>query len=117
MSTVMDDWGKQKDGVPERWHGFSLQPVGNSAVIVNNGGKRPASPYWEKVSALLADGKPHKPSELRAVCGITGNAATKDGKALTAELNFWIGEGLVTVQGNTSTRTYQLAPKVAGVAA
>jgi len=115
LSTVNEDGGKQKDGPAIEWHGFSLATVGNSAIVVNNGGKRPLSPYWEKCLTVLGDTLPHGTTELREACAIAGTMQSAEGKRLKTELDHWVRDGLVIREGSTKNTTYRLADHVSGV--
>jgi RecA-family ATPase len=117
LSTMNEDGGKQKDGKAIEWHGFSLAPVGNSAIVVNNGGTRPLSPYWSQCLPVLQDKKPHGTTELREATGITGTMQSAEGKRLKTELDHWVRDGLVIREGSTKSTTYRLSEQAAGVLA
>lgn len=117
LSTMNEDGGKQKDGRAIEWHGFGLQTVGNSAIVVNNGGTRPLSPYWAQCFPVLEDLKPHSTTELREATGITGTMQSAEGKRLKNELDHWVRDGLVIREGSTKNTTYRLAEHVKAVAA
>ncbi|QRY40858.1 AAA family ATPase [Microbacterium hominis] len=114
LSTRNDDGGKQKDGQAIEWHGFALQPFETSAIVVNNGGKRPLSPYWGKSLEVLRDGKAHSSTELKDACGIDGDMRSAEGKRLARELEHWVRDELVS---RTGSRTRPLYTASAGVLA
>ncbi len=112
LSTRLEDGGKQKDGVMEEWHGFSLQPVGKSAVIMNDGGnRRPDSPLRKKAMALLADGNAWSGTDLRAELGIEGSSRSAEGKALLYQLGLAERDGLVEKTGAKSGMRYRATDK------
>ncbi|TDL43591.1 AAA family ATPase [Microbacterium oleivorans] len=115
VSTRQEDGGKQKDGEEKAWVGFGLQPTLNSAVLVNSG-KRPTSPYWEPVYQLLSDGKGHKAAELRAACGMEGDARSAEAKRLSTQLDKWMSDKLITREGATANTLYRLSDQMKGVA-
>ncbi len=115
LSTQNEHGGKQKDGRAIEWHGFALQPVLNSAVVVNNGGKRPLSPYWELCLVALQEG-PKSTTELREAAGITGDMRSDEGKRFKRELDHWEKAELVVRGGSKTRPVYTLAPHVAAVA-
>lgn len=114
LSTRNEDGGKQKDGVAIQWHGFSLAPVLNSAIVVNNGGKRPLSPNWEKCLPLLEEGEAGT-TALRKACGIEGDMRSAEGKRFKYELDHWEEDGLVTKGGGKTNPTYTLSDAFKGV--
>lgn len=116
LSTRNEDGGKQKDGKALLWHGFALQSVLNSAIVVNNGGKRPVSPLWGKCLTVLRDGEKHGTTELREVCGIEGNMQSAEGKKLGREIQHWLDDGLIVKEGSTKSTTYRLSEQMRAVA-
>ena len=114
LSTKNDHGGKQKDGMAIEWHGFSLQQVLNSAVVVNNGGKRPLSPFWEKCLPLLQEGT-QSSTALREACGIDGDMRTGPGKRFKRELDHWEKDGLVVKSGTKTRPVYELSDAYKGV--
>lgn len=114
LSTKNDHGGKQKDGKAIEWHGFSLQPVLNSAIVVNNGGKRPLSPAWEKCLVALQEG-PQTTTDLRAAAGVEGDMKTAEGKRFKRELDHWEKAGLVVKAGSKTRPLYALSDAFKGV--
>jgi hypothetical protein len=114
LSTQNEDGGKQKDGPALVWHGFGLQPVGSSAIVVNNGGKRPLSPYWEKSLAALQGG-PQSATDLREACGIEGDMRSAEGKRLSREIDHWVRDALITKSDSKTRPVYTLAAHVEAV--
>ena len=108
LSTQNDDGGKQKDGAALAWHGFALQSVGRSAIVVNNGGKRPLSPYWAKCLQALQEG-PQSSSQLRAACDIEGDMRSAEGKRLGREIAHWLQDELITKSGGDTRPVYSLS--------
>lgn len=115
LSTQSADGGKQKDGTEIAWHGFGLQSVGNSAVVVNNGGKRPLSPYWAQSLVILQDGAAHSTSEIRQACGIDGDIRSAEGKRLKREIDHWEDAGLVVRSGTKTRPMYALTAQAKAV--
>lgn len=116
LSTQNDDGGKQKDGAAFAWHGFALQSVGKSAIVVNNGGKRPMSPYWEKCLKVLQTG-PQSASQLRDACGIEGDMRTGEGKRLGREVEHWLRDELITKSDSKTRPVYSLSAQAEAVLA
>lgn len=109
ISTLSDHNGKIKDGQEEEWHGFKLQPVLDSCVVVNDGGRvSPVSPHWDVVRGILADGAEHPSRELYEACGIpssTSNEYTQWSRLMKS----WVKDGLITKTGTTRA-TYSMPP-------
>lgn len=109
LSTRLEDGGKQKDGPMEEWHGFILQPVGNSAVITNDGlNRRPQNALQLKALEVLSDGAEWSGVALREELGIKGDSRSKDARALLTQLEFAERDGLITKSGSTRSVKYQV---------
>ncbi|GEB46641.1 hypothetical protein MTE01_25860 [Microbacterium testaceum] len=78
--------------------------MGNSAVLTNSG-KRPSSPHWPIVAAVLIDSEEHKAAELREACEVDGDARPAGAKALGRENDEWIADGLIERHGKTANTT------------
>lgn len=109
LSTRLEDGGKQKDGVMEEWHGFTLQPVGKSAVITNDGlNRRPQNVLQKKALAILADGAEWSGVALREELGIKGDSRSKDARALATQLEYAERDGFILKTGSTRSVKYQV---------
>ncbi|MGN7976518.1 AAA family ATPase [Microbacterium sp. 22195] len=109
LSTRLEDGGKQKDGVMEEWHGFTLQPVGKSAVIMNDGNnRRPESPLRKQALEVMSDGAEWSGTDLRAALGIKGDSRSPEGKRLLLQLGHAERDGFLTKKGSTRNVRYQV---------
>lgn len=115
ISTKVEEGGKQKDGKPERSHGYRLEDRLNSAVVRWTG-TAPVSPYWEPVRVLLEDGELHTAAEVRLACGI-GSASGPDYDRWKSDMAKWTKDELIQAEGESRSRRYRLSPAMAGLAA
>ncbi|WP_156784904.1 hypothetical protein [Microbacterium sp. BH-3-3-3] len=109
FSVPMTPGGKIKDGRAEEWHGFSLVPALNSAVITNDGGKAAPRPFEAEILRVLADGEEHTGTEIRQACGIDSTSSA-DYKTWQRTMTHVASFDYVTKTGAKTAPRYSMPP-------
>lgn len=98
ISTERSDDGKQRNGAPIRWDGFSLESAHGSAIIRRIGA---VDPELAVIREVLDDGEPHGIGDFLAALGDESAAASKRLRRRLSSMDS------VTPGGSTSARTWQ----------